>query len=277
MSAAEQAQVDPSGLDTTVASIARVYDAMLGGKDNFEVDRRIREEIVQAAPEMMGAAPDGREFLVRVTSYLARKAGIDQFLDLGSGLPTAENTHQTAQWINPNARVVYVDNDPVVLAHGRALLEENDRTQFVAADLTRADDLLSDPEVRGQIDFDRPLALYQIGTLHHVSDEARPKEVMASYIDALPSGSYVVLSHFYNPRDGSELSEMASRLEDICTNSSMGTGWFRTREQILDMLDGLEILEPGLVAVPDWWPAGPRIEEVGYARQAYVGVVARKP
>lgn len=274
MAQAEDAEVE---LDTTVASIARVYDAMLGGKDNFDVDREIRDQIVTFAPEMMDTATDGRGFLIRAVRYLSSVVGIDQFLDLGSGLPTAENTHQVAQRIHPETKVVYVDNDPVVLAHGRALLEENDRTHFVAADLTDATGLLSNPDITRHIEFDRPLALCQIGTLHHVSDDARPHEVMATYIDALPSGSYVVLAHFFHPRDGSDVGKVADQLEDVCTNSSMGTGWFRTREQILGFLDGLDILDPGLVTVSDWWPDGPRLEPLGLARQAYVGVVGRKP
>ena len=123
-------------IDTSVASIARVHDAMLGGKDNYEVDREIRDRIVECAPEAMATARDGRGFLLRVTRYLAGVVGIDQFLDCGCGLPTAENTHEIAQRVNPDAVVVYVDNDPLVLAHGRALLDADERSHFIAADLT---------------------------------------------------------------------------------------------------------------------------------------------
>lgn len=263
-------------IDTTKASIARVYDAMLDGKDNYQVDREIREQIVQFAPEIMTAATDGRGFLIRATRFLAGTIGIDQFLDVGSGLPTAENTHQAAQRVNKDAQVVYVDNDPVVLAHGRALLEENERTRFVAADLTKPEEVLSNPDVQRLIDFSRPLAFYQIGTLHHVGDDVKPAEIMAKYIEALPSGSYVALAHFCNPRDGSELSKVAQQIEDIITESSMGTGWFRTREQILGFFGDLELVEPGLVAVADWWPDGPRTKPLGYAQLAYVGAVGRK-
>lgn len=181
-------QAAEARIDTNVASIARVYDAMLGGKDNFDVDRVIRDQIRELAPESIVAAQDGRDFLLRVTRYLAREIGVDQFLDCGSGLPTAENTHQIAQNVNPEARVVYVDNDPVVLAHGRALLGENDRTHFVPGDLAQPQELLAERAVTANIDFSRPLALYQVGTLHHVSDEQRPGEIMAEYVDALPSG-----------------------------------------------------------------------------------------
>ena len=276
----EKADGDQPGaearIDTGVASIARVYDAMLGGKDNFDVDRVIRDQIRELAPESIVAAQDGRDFLMRVTRYLAREIGVDQFLDCGSGLPTAENTHQIAQNVNPDARVVYVDNDPVVLAHGRALLGENDRTHFVPGDLAEPRKLLGEPAVTANIDFGRPLALYQVGTLHHVSDEQRPGEIMAEYVDALPSGSYVVLSHFHNPRDGSAVGEFADRAEQILLNSSMGSGWFRTRAEVLAFLGGLEVLEPGLGPVADWWPAGPRDEPLRPAQQVYIGAVARK-
>ncbi|GAA4840291.1 SAM-dependent methyltransferase [Saccharopolyspora rosea] len=264
-------------IDTSVASIARVYDAMLGGKDNYEVDREIRDRIVECAPEAMAAARDGRSFLLRVTRYLAGVVGIDQFLDCGSGLPTAENTHEIAQRVNPDAVVVYVDNDPLVLAHGRALLDADERSHFVAADLTRPAEVLADPVVRAKIDFSRPLALYQIGTLHHVSDEQDPAAIMRRYLDALPAGSYVALAHLFNPRDGSELAEVAARVEQVCTSSSLGSGWFRTGEQILRFVDGLEVLEPGLVPVADWWPTGPRATPLGLSQRAYVGVVGRKP
>src|SRR4051812_48721261 len=142
-----------------------------------------------------------RRWLVRVTRFLAREAGIDQFLDLGSGLPTAENTHQAAQRINPDVRVVYVDNDPSVVAHGRALLEENELTRFSPADLTDPDEVLSDPAVREHLDWDRPIALLQLGTLHHYVGDVPPAAIMQRYIDALPMGSYVALSHFLDPQD----------------------------------------------------------------------------
>jgi hypothetical protein len=264
-------------IDTTQASIARVYDAMLGGKDNFPVDRAVRDQITEFAPEIVGAATDGRGFLGRVTTYLAGEVGISQFLDCGAGLPTAENTHQVAQRVNSEATVVYLDNDPVVSAHGRALLEENELSHFLAADLTEPDELLARPEVRNRLDFDQPIALYQVGTLHHVPDELDPAGIMRTYIDALPSGSYVAFAHFFDPDDGSEVSAVARRMEEVCTNSSMASGWWRTKEQILAMLEGLELLEPGVVPVADWWPYGPHLAPLGPARQAYVGIVGKKP
>ena len=138
-----------------------------------------------------------RRWLVRVVGYLADEVGINQFLDLGSGLPTTENTHQVAQRHNPEVQVVYVDIDPICSAHGRAMLEENDFTTFVEADMTRTADLLKHPDVVRRIDLDQPVALMQCGTLHHVPDESDPAGMMREYIDALPSGSYIAMTHFW--------------------------------------------------------------------------------
>jgi SAM-dependent methyltransferase len=227
---------------------------------------------------MRPLAWDNRGFLIRATQFLAREAGIDQFLDLGSGLPTVENTHQVAQRINRDATVVYVDNDPVVLAHGRALLVDNDRTHFVDADFTEPAALLADPTVRSCLDLTRPLALHQVATLQRLSDEQRPGDLMATYIDALPAGSYVVLSHFFNPgQEDHELAQCAEELERLFLNGPLRSGRFRTRCEIASYLTGLELIEPGLVVVGDWWPDGPRLNPVERAQLLMLGVVARKP
>ncbi len=183
--------VTPVHIDTTKASIARVYDAALGGKDNYEVDREVVRRLAQLVPDIGKYAWDERNFLIRVTRFLAGEAGITQFLDCGSGLPTAENIHQVAQRIQPDARVVYIDNDPVVLAHGRALLEENDQTHFSAADIFEPRQVLNDEIIRKHLDFSEPIAVFQLGTLCHYDGERSPQSIMQEYIDALPSGSYV--------------------------------------------------------------------------------------
>ncbi|HEX8870371.1 MAG TPA: SAM-dependent methyltransferase, partial [Lentzea sp.] len=157
----------PVYIDTTKASIARVYDAFLNGKDNYEIDREVLRRVQQVAPEAQTLAFDNRNFLIRAARFIAGETGITQYLDCGSGLPTAENTHQVVQRIQPEARVVYVDNDPVVLAHGRALLEENDQTHFSAANIFNPKEILEDPIVRKHIDFSEPIAFFQLGTLHH--------------------------------------------------------------------------------------------------------------
>ncbi len=267
----------PVHIDTTKASIARVYDAFLNGKDNYEIDREVLRRVQQVAPEAATLAVDNRSFLVRVTRFVASQTGITQFLDCGSGLPTAENTHQVAQRLQPDARVVYVDNDPVVLAHGRALLEENDQTHFSAADIFKPQEILDDEVVRRHIDFDQPLALFQLGTLHHYNgDSPTTAEIMAEYIEALPSGSYVAISHFLDP-ETEEHSAIARRMEDTFLHSPMGSGKFATRSELLALFDGLELVEPGLEICADWWPDGPRLRKLDAVSYCIAGAVARKP
>ena len=207
--------VVPAYIDTTKASIARVYDAFLNGKDNYDIDREIFRRVQQVAPECALLAWDNREFLIRVTRFIADQTGITQFLDCGSGLPTAENTHQVAQRIQPEARVVYVDNDPTVIAHGRALLVENDRTFVSAADIFTPRGVINDEVVQEHLDFSEPIALFQLATLHHYQGERSPQSIMAEYIEALPSGSYVAISHFFDPETTSELSELARKMEQV--------------------------------------------------------------
>jgi hypothetical protein len=266
----------PISIDTTKASIARVYDAFLNGKDNYEIDREVLRRVQQVAPEATQLAWDNRNFLIRATRFIATQTGITQFLDCGSGLPTAENTHQVAQRIQPDARVVYVDNDPVVLAHGRALLEENDQTHFTAADIFKPREVLDDEIVRRHLDFSKPIALFQLGTLHHYDSEPSPSDIMREYIEALPSGSYVAISHFFDP-ETEEHSELARRMEETFLHSPMGTGVFRTRTEIEGMFAGLELIEPGLTLCADWWPDGPRIKPLTPVSYCIVGAVGRKP
>jgi hypothetical protein len=267
----------PAYIDTTKASIARVYDAFLNGKDNYEIDREVLRRLQRVAPEAIRLGGDNRDFLIRVTRFIASQTGITQFLDCGSGLPTAENTHQVAQRIEPEARVVYIDNDPVVLAHGRALLEENDRTHFSAGDIFNPDEILNNQVVRRYLDFSEPIALFQLGTLHHYNGERSPQSIMAEYIDALPSGSYVAISHFFDPETTPELNELARKMEQTFLHSPMGSGLFRTRTEIEGMFLGLELVDPGLVRCADWWPDGPRIKPLDPVQYCIVGAVGRKP
>jgi hypothetical protein len=270
-------QQAPAVIDTSKPSVARVYDCFLGGKDNYEVDRQVFLQVDAVAPQMKLLARACRHWLVRVTRFLAGNAGIDQFIDLGAGLPAAENTHEAAQRMNPEARVVYVDNDPVVAAHGRALLEENDFTRLVMADLTKPDEIFADPIVTRFLDLDRPIALIQSNTIHHVSDEENPPEIMRRYVELLPSGSYLALSHFLDPQDNGPGTELARFVEDIFANGPMGSGYFRTRPQIEGYFAGLELIEPGVVRLNDWWPDGPLLTAHTTADQVLLGGVARKP
>ncbi|MER7077435.1 S-adenosyl methyltransferase [Saccharopolyspora kobensis] len=266
----------PIHIDTSKASIARVYDAFLGGKDNYEVDREVFHRVREVTPEAAQLAWDNRQFLIRATRFIAAETGVTQFLDCGSGLPTAENTHQVAQRIAPEARVVYVDNDPVVLAHGRALLEENPQTHFSPADIFEPAQILQDDVVRSRLDFSEPIALFQMGTLHHYDGERPPQDIMREYIEALPSGSYVGISHFMDP-ETEEFSDLARRMEQTFLHSPMGTGVFRTRAEIEGMFPGLEFVEPGLVLCADWWPTGPRLKPLYPVQHCIAGAVARKP
>ena len=265
---------NPVGVDTSRASIARVYDAFLGGKDNFEVDREVLRRVASVAPEAKDLAWSNRNFLIRACRFLAGQAGITQYLDCGSGLPTAENTHQVVQRIQPEAKVLYSDNDPVVLAHGRALLEENENTLFVSADIFEPDEVLSKPEVRDFLDFSEPMAVIQNGTLHHyIGTEGA--QIMQKYVDAVVPGSYTVVSHFYNP-ETPEHSEVARKMEDKFIHSPMGSGRFRTRAELMEFFPGQELVAPGLVLCDDWWPDGPRLKPLSQVEECIVGGVGRK-
>jgi hypothetical protein len=173
--------------------------------------------------------------------------------------------------------VVYIDNDPVVLAHGRALLEENDQTHFSAADIFKPHEIINNEIVRKYLNFSEPIALFQLATLHHYDGERSPQSIMTEYIDSLPSGSYVAISHFFDPETPRELSELARRMEQVFLHSPMHSGVFRTRAEIEGMLPGLELVEPGLTLCADWWPDGPRIKPLEPARRCTVGAVGRKP
>jgi len=252
-----------------------VYDGFLGGKDNFEVDREIVRKVEAVVP-LSQLAKANRHWLVRVVRFLAGPAGIDQFIDCGAGLPTVENTHEAAQRVNPSAKVLYVDNDPVVLAHGRALVADS-TTHFVDADLTKPAELLSHPTITKNIDFDRPIGVIHCSTFHHVSDADKPHEIMATYVDAIPAGSYVAFAHFYDPADGSRSSEIARFIENVFSTSSMASGYFRGRAEIESFAHGLELLEPGVALVADWWPEGPRLEPLNDIQRILLGWVGRKP
>ncbi len=271
-----QDEDEPPTIDTSRPSVARVYDALVGGKDNYEVDRAVLREVLEVAPEAQITAKEHREWLSRVVRLLTERFGIDQFLDCGSGLPTAENTHEIAQRSNPEANVVYVDNDPVVEAHGRALLEDNDRTHFVAEDLTKVHELLTGPTVTKYLDLSRPLGLIHCATLHHIDDLDEAREVMSAYVDALPSGSYVAITHQHDASDGSQQSRIARDLQEKF-RGAVGSSRHRTREEIRSLLDGLELVEPGLSFLHDWWPDGPRLTPVPDVNYTVLGALARKP
>ncbi|GIF13710.1 SAM-dependent methyltransferase [Actinoplanes teichomyceticus] len=258
-------------IDTTVAHPARRYNYLLGGKDNFAADRASAEAIERAMPTIRLAARENREFLQRAVTFLARQ-GIRQFLDIGTGIPSADNTHEVAQRIDPAARIVYVDNDPIVLAHARALLTSTPQgtTAYIDADLREPRGILDDAEVRATLDFTRPIAVMLVAVLHFVRDDEDPQGVVDTIVDALPPGSYVVASHStweYLSAEAIEKLEAAN-----------GDGRFRARtgEQLGHLFRRLELLEPGVQSVARWWPEEasqprPAIEDVAF--NAIVGRV----
>lgn len=279
MTTRSSAELDlPVGVDPDRASIARVYDYALGGKDNYEIDRTTLAEIQQTTPSAVDLAVDNRKFLTRVARFLSTQTPCEQFLDLGSGLPTAENTHQIVQRFNRDARVVYVDHDPVVLAHGRALLEDQESSWLVEGDVFTPSTILDDEVVSERIDFDKPVALIAIAVLHHIKGEERkPRQnaVMAEYIDKLPSGSYVAISHMLEPAN--EFDQAQQALAGSLKSSSLGELVFRNHAEIGELLPGMEIIDPGIVECYRWWPDGPQLRPVSTSQHLIAAAVARKP
>jgi hypothetical protein len=245
-------------INTGVPNPARIYDYLLGGKDNFPADRDVADQLLAIAPVARDVVEDNRAFLRRAVRYLTREAGIRQFIDLGSGLPTQGNVHEIAQADAPDARVVYVDNDPMVVTHSRALLA-GDNTVAIQADLREPEVLLGHPEVRELIDFDQPIALLLMAILHFLPDEQEPVGIVTRFRDALPTGSYLAVSH--GTRDiparpdmsVEEMTEMGTRVEQLyqLTTASLVT---RTHAQIERFFEGLELLDPGLVEIQLWRP-----------------------
>jgi len=267
----------PRSVDIGRPSIARVYDYLLGGKNNFAVDRAAGDAALRTAPDGRQAARANRAFLGRVVRYLAAEAGIRQFLDIGSGLPTRDNVHEMAHRTDPGIPVVYVDSDPMVVAHGRALLEDNRTTVMVRADLREPEQILAHPDVREFIDPGRPVGLLLLAVLHHLDDDEDPAGRVGVLRDALPAGSYLAISHFQDPGAAApDASRKARELERVF-KETLGTGRWRTREQILALLAGLEILEPGLVPLARWRPdPGVRGGQTD-TRHTFVGALARRP
>jgi hypothetical protein len=242
------------GLDTDTPNIARVYDYLIGGKDNFAADRQVAQMALRIAPDGPKTARANRQFLKGVVRYLAAEVGLRQFLDIGSGLPSHGNVHEVAQQVDPGIRVVYVDNDPVVLVHGRAMLATNPHTTVIQADIRQPDDILNRPEVREFIDFSQPVGLLLLAILHHVNDDEDPAGIAARLCGELAAGSYLAISHFLNP--GAEHPEVARQAAagEKLFNEHLGTGRWRTRKEILEYFGDLELLKPGLVPLPLWRP-----------------------
>lgn len=233
---------------TDQPTVARIYDYGLGGKDNFEVDRQVALGLAQTAPEMLDVARENRMFLYRAVRYLAKEKGIRQFIDMGSGLPTAHNVHQVAREFQPDARVVYVDIDPIVLAHGRAILADSSTTVVITADMANSDEILAQAELRELIDFSEPVGILYFSVLHCLSDADDPKGALWTMIDAVPSGSHLAVSHLVS--DDVEAGESF-------TQGMLAAGrWGRVRRpaELRAFVEGLEPVEPGLIDVSNWRP-----------------------
>ncbi|MEU8223499.1 SAM-dependent methyltransferase [Kribbella sp. NPDC048915] len=235
------------GFDLSTPSIARTYDYLLGGKDNFAVDRAFGDRFLNELPGSQQIVLDNRGVLVRAVDEIVRTTPVRQFIDFGSGLPTANNVHQIAQRYAPETKVVYVDNDPIVLAHGRALLAENKFTTVIQADLREPASIYEDEELQRLIDFEQPVGLIFCAVLHHMNDDEDPKGAVRYWRDRIPAGSPVFITHFRSQDD-----PKTKALQEIM-QGTLGRGSWRSEQEILDLYgDGFTVLEPGLVPAAEW-------------------------
>jgi len=249
-----------SEIDTSRPHPARMYDAYLGGKDNYAVDREAVRQVLRAAPEIRDTARANRAFLQRAVRFLAGEAGIRQIIDVGTGIPAAGNVHQVAGEIAPGTRVVYVDNDPIVHVHADALLTGTGTTGIVLADLREPEVILADPGVGELIDFGRPVGLLLVAILHFITDAEDPGRIVATLRDALAPGSYLALSHATG-----DFRTDAARQAAAVYDQATSTMTLRGREQVAGFFDGWNLVEPGLVQLPLWRPEGkpPRPKDLG--------------
>ncbi|WP_106402608.1 SAM-dependent methyltransferase [Actinocorallia populi] len=259
-----------SGIDTSVPHSARIWNYWLGGKDNFPVDQQAGDEYIRVFPGITGLARHSRAFLTRAVRYLAAEEGVRQFLDIGTGLPTHDNTHEVAQRVAPDARIVYVDNDPLVLLHARALLTSTPQgvTAYVDADLHDPPAILE--KASRTLDLTgRPVGLMLMGILGHIADDAEIKKIVAALLDPLPSGSFLTLY------DGTATDEDFAEAQEGYDETGAVPYRLRRPEQVIDCFDGLEVLDPGVVPIHLWRPE-PSPFDPGPPAHAYGGV-GRKP
>ena len=242
---------EPAPFDTSVAHVARVYNYWLGGKDYFAADRAAGEQAIKAFPNIVLSARANRAFLARAVRFLAGEAGIRQFLDIGTGIPSANNTHEVAQAVAPDSRIVYVDNDPVVLTHARALLTSDPAgaTEYLDADLREPRQILAG--AARLLDYSRPVAVMLMAILQHLDDADDPLKVVAGLMGAMPPGSYLALSHPAKDIDAEAMAKMADSLNKMMAEKVT----FRDRPAVARFFDGLELVEPGMVQASKWRPA----------------------
>jgi O-methyltransferase involved in polyketide biosynthesis len=260
----------PPGLDIGVANPARMWNYWIGGKDHFAADREAADKVLEVLPSMLIIARLARRFLVASVARLAADYGIRQFLDIGTGLPTGDSTHEAAQRVAPESRIVYVDNDPVVLTHARALLTSSPegRTDYLHADLRDTARILA--EAARTLDFSQPVAVLLTGVLHFIPDADDPAAILARLMNAVPPGSFLVLTHGANDTQPEELDEMMKRYNERSSTPIM----LRDREQVVGFFSGLDLIEPGVVPFDEWQadPAAPS----GGGLAGYCGI-GRKP
>jgi hypothetical protein len=264
----------PVEINTSEPHPARMYDYFIGGKNHFAADRATAAQVLRRSPAAHIAARENRAFLGRAVRYLTGEAGVRQFLDIGAGLPTTDNVHEVAQRIIPSAHVVYVDNDPLVLTHARALLTSapGGRTAYIHADLRDPADILRHPDTRAVLDFSQPIALMLVAVLHLIQDEFKPREIVETLLDALPSGSYLVASHLTTEHDPVATSAGQQTMREAGMSMQK-----RDSDVFAEIaFSGLELVPPGVVLVSEWRPAskGPRPLP---AEVSCYGGVARKP
>ena len=259
----------PPEIDTSKANIARVYDYWLGGSHNFRADQDAARTLIALDPNMRTIMRANRAFLGRAVRFLSDQAGIRQFLDIGSGIPTAQNVHEVAQAAAPGSRVVYVDNDEVVVAHSRLILQDNPDAAIVQADLREPAKILAAPETQLLIDFSQPVAVLLVAVLHFIPDAAGPAQILTTLRDALAPGSYLVICHAC--RDARP--DMADSATDVYTSRVAAEVCMRTRDEIAALFDGFQLADPGLVWLPEWRPdAGEDVPEHPERYWALVGV-----
>jgi hypothetical protein len=264
-----------SPIDTSVAHPARRYNYLLGGKDNFAADRDSADRLIAAFPAVKTAAVENWRFLRRVVRYLVAEAGVTQFLDIGTGIPTSPNVHEIAQGVTADARVVYVDNDPIVMAHARALLVSNTpgATAYVEADLRKPGAILGSPDLRRTLDFTQPIAVLCVAVLHFLTDDDDPYEAVSELAAAMPSGSFLAVSHAtFDPLP----DDVRQRLTAMA-DPAAGHGPFRprSRPEVARFFDGADLLEPGLVSIVDWHPEEHPRPEASPAEAIGYGAVGR--
>jgi S-adenosyl methyltransferase len=260
----------PGGVDIEQPSVARVYDYYLGGSHNFEADRAFAAKVIAAVPNMPLILQENRAFMRRAVRYILDQ-GVDQFLDLGSGIPTVGNVHEVVAMVNPLTRVVYVDHDPVAVAHSRAILDGNPLATIVPADLRSPDEVLANPDVLRLIDLNRPVGVLLNAVLHFVPDDAEAAGIVARLAASLPSGSYIAISH----ASADQMPDGGNRTASLY-NQSVAAMAMRTRAEVTALFGDLPLVEPGVVQIPLWRPES--ADDVGqaHAYPGYAGVARIK-